>query len=125
MQEIETEELQRIVQSRERFAIKLPVVSKNEFRLTEIIELLGEMEKAFNGAEFYVYCPNLFNQIKIDEPDPRHNSRAAAAGAVLHSMHLDTLPYSSVLVSVAGEEGNALRELCESRGAEFEVIQNL
>jgi len=125
MQEIETEELRHIIENAGKFTIKIAVVVNDEFRINETVELLKEIETEMREAEFFIYCPNLYTQIKIDEPDPRQKSRAVAAGAVLHSMHLDTLPYSSVIVSVFRNEGDALRELCERAGAELEVIESL
>src|SRR3989338_748004 len=99
MQEIETEYLQGIVADKEKAAFKVEIVVNDEFRITETIAMLQELEHDVKEAEFFVYCPNLFNQIKIDEPDPKHNSIAVAAGIVIHSMHLDTLPYSSVIIT--------------------------
>lgn len=125
MHELETEELRSIVRDNRRFAARLPVVVENEFRIEEIIEALKAVEAEFRGAELYVYCPSLLSQRKVDEPDPKSGSRAAAAGAVLHSMHLDTLPYSSVIVCVSREEGDALRHMLAEGGAEFEAITTL
>ena len=125
MQEIETEYLQGIVADKSRTAVKIEIVVNDEFRITETVELLKEIEKEVKEPEFFVYCPNLLNQIKIDDPDPNRNSLAVAVGVVLHSMHLDTLPYSSVIVTAPKGAEEKLKEICEKHGAEFEVVEGL
>lgn len=125
MQEIETEYLQGIVSDQGKTAIKLAVVPEGDFRINEIVQTLELIEKEVPEAEFFVYCPNLFMQVKIDEADPRQGSRAAATNAVLHTMHLDTLPYSSVIVIAPKGAEASLEEICERSDADFEVIRSL
>jgi len=125
MQEIETEYLQGIVADKEKAAFKVEIVVNDEFRITETIAMLQELEHDVKEAEFFVYCPNLFNQIKIDEPDPKHNSMAVAAGIVIHSMHLDTLPYSSVIITAPKGAEEKIKEICGKHGSSFEVIEGL
>ncbi|MBI4170231.1 MAG: hypothetical protein HY514_00915 [Candidatus Aenigmarchaeota archaeon] len=125
MQEIGVEYLQEVLADKNKIAVKIEIVVNDEFRINETVELLKEIEKEIGGAEFFVYCPNLFNQIKIDEPDPKHNSRAVAAGTVLHTMHLDTLPYSSVLIVADRGNEDKIKEICELHGIGFEVVERL
>ncbi len=125
MQEIETEYLQDVIADKDRTSFKVEIVVNDEFRITETAAMLQDVEKEVKEAEFFVYCPSLFNQIKIDEPDPKHNSLAVAAGIVLHSMHLDTLPYSSVIVTAPKGAEDRIKEICQKHGAEFEVIEGL
>ncbi|GEM_PF-4479321 len=125
MQEIETEYLQNAIADKDRTALKIEIVVNDEFRITETIAMLQELEHDVKETEFFVYCPNLFNQIKIDEPDPNHNSLAVAAGIVIHSMHLDTLPYSSVIVTAPKGAEEKIKEICQKHGSSFEVIEGL
>lgn len=125
MQDIATEELENIIRDKNRCAVRLEIVVNDIFRISETVEVLREVEKEVKGAEFFVYCPNLFMQVKIDEPDPRQGSRAVAAGAVLHSMHLDTLPYSSVIVIAPKGARQRLEEILASGGAQCDVVESL
>ncbi len=125
MQEIDIEQLQDLVADVKTSTIKIEIVVNDEFRINETVELLKGIEKEMPEAEFFVYCPNLFNQIKIDEPDTKHNSRAVATGIVLHSMHLDTLPYSSVLIVAGRGNEDKIKEICEQHGLGFEVVERL
>jgi len=122
MQEIENEELERILGGGV-YAVKAAIFRDGEFRITETVELLDKIESALPDAAFYIYCPNLMTQAFITAE--LGYTRSALAGRHMHTMHLDTLPYSSVIVAVPAEQEGKLRDLLFASGVAFDAVTGL
>lgn len=117
MENMTTEELAEYVKSSGKAFFKIPVIkSDNKFQLDEIRDVISAAEKMI--IDVFAYCPELLEQKKFA------GDKAKECYDYLHTMHINTLPYSSVIIGVSADEKEKLAGILEGK-VEFEEIRDL
>lgn len=113
MEDITDDEVQAL--RADRAAFRVPIIDASDtFRFDEVRAIITAAERA--KPIIIVETPELLQHKRI-EP-----ATASQTNAYLHSLHLDTLPYATVLLIVPVDERAALRAIIDASGLAFEEL---
>lgn len=106
-EDLSTEEVEEIVKSDSRVFVKLPATVGTNFVMDEITSFIRDLE-AEAETDVIVFNKNLTEHTRLSG-----GKKSDLFDRFIYGMHLDLLPYTEVIISVAKSDENALKRVME------------
>lgn len=113
--ELTDEEVENYLKDDSRLIIKLPIFVNNDFVADKISSAIDDLAKALgeNEISVIVSSPPVLAHTLVESGK---YSKSRMCEALIHKLHHDIMPYTSVIISVPKAAKAELIEICKNHG---------